>query len=460
MAKKGSDLLPDGQAKGFIAGITRLDAGMFSKEESKFTMSGQMMKGVDWGYDLGFCETGITIGKTQYIGSDGSLDKYTFYAGKASFKPAKGQKVSLLYYRYSPDRKMITGDAFFNNANISAPGFFQPVQIISTQYGGSISKFVKMGAEAATSVSSSPQNSSLTNPSGSNDKMAYHFDVDGRIPNTSVSLEGDYDKTGLGFVNNTLPLSLVGTEQYKISGKTDLIHSLITMGLEYNRMIQHNFVSTGRSTKMGFDVKTNLKRYPNVSLSYKPFSRFQSYSDTLSIPQRPLIGSVWNGKITYQIKKHERALRLSLLYSANMTTMDTMRYGSATSQFSCIYTDRVKTLTANIGTMQISGSTVAVTPVTTPNNTEFVNTGINYILSKQLSVSEGQDISFAPFGICKYSFNCGTSYSPGKKAVMLKINLRYTNYKLNEADSWKQLYSGNLSMIYKFKKKLSNNGMQ
>src|SRR5579872_1488785 len=135
MAKKGDALLPDGQAKGFIAGITNFDAGMFPKEESKYTMSGQQMKGVDCGYDLGICQAGVTLGKTEYVGRDGTLDKYTCYSERTTFKPIKKQKLSLIYYGYTADRKM-TGDAFFNNANISAPGFFEPVNIISTKYDG------------------------------------------------------------------------------------------------------------------------------------------------------------------------------------------------------------------------------------------------------------------------------------------------------------------------------------
>ena len=453
MAKRSTNMLPDGRAKSFIAGITTMDAGTFPKDQSKYTMAGQMMKGLDFGYDLGFCETGATVGKTQYVGRDGSLDKYTCYSGKATFKPLKKQKISLLYYGYSPDRKMITGDAFFNNANISAPSFFQPVNIISTAYDGSISKYVTINSEVATSMQQSDR--TIVPQYSLEDKMAYHFSVDGRIPKTTISLLGSYDKTGMGFVNNTLPLLLTGTEQYKISGRSDFLHSFLTLGIEYDQLIQNNFASKGTSTKWGFDIKTNSKKYPNISLSYKPFTTFQAYTDTLTIPQRPLLGSVWIGKATYQIRMHQKSIRFSVIYNQNTTTSDTSKYGSTLMQLSCIYSDKIMTNAVNVGQMQLSGTNVVAAP-TIPNTTTFLNHCTSYALNKKFSVSGGEDFGVAPFGFCRYSINGGVMYHPVKYPVMLRMNLRYNRYKLNEGDPWQEIYSGNIDLTYRFKSKVNN----
>lgn len=453
LAKRSASILPDGQAKSFLAGVTTMDAGMFAKEQSKYTMSGQMMKGIDFGYDLGICETGVTVGKTQYIGSDGSLDKYTCYSGRVMFKPLKRQKVGLVYYGYTPDHKMVTSDAFFNNANISAPSFFQPTSIFSLAYSGAVSKFVTLTSEAATSVQ---QSTHLNDPAYSlGDKMAYHFSADGKIPNTTISLQAAYDKTGIGFVNNTLPVLLTGTQQYKVSGKSDFFRSYFTLGLEFDQLIQNNSAIKGTSTKWGFDAKTNLKRYPNVQFSYKPFTTFRSYTDTLNIPQRPLIGSVWIGKATYQVRMHQRSLHFSLIYNKNNTTMDTTKYGSSLAQLSCSYSDKMMTNTLNVGQMQLSGTSSAV-PQTTPNNTSFFSHSTNYNLNKKITLTGGQDFGIAAFGLCRYSVNGGLTYRPAKTPVTLRTNLRYNTYKLNEIDNWHKIYGGNIEVTYRFKSKIKN----
>ena len=452
MVKRSSGMLPDGQVKGFMAGVTTMDAGMFAKSESQFTMSGQMMKGVDFGYDLGFCETGVTVGKTEYIGRDGNLDKYTFYSGKASFKPAKAQKISLIYYGYTADHKMITGDAFFNNANISAPSFFQPVHIFSMNYEGLVSRYVTYKAEAATSVT---QSSSTDEPPYSlSDKMAYHFNVDGNIPKTTVTLEGAYDKTGKGFQNNTLPVSMAGTEQYKLAERSDFFRSLLTAGVEYDRLMQTSFASNSASTKWGFDVKTNFKKYPNVAFSYKPFTTFHTYTDTLNVPQRPLLGSVSTGKASYRIKHMDRSVQFLVIYNKSMTTMDTGKYGSNLVQATTIYTDKILTASASIGHMVLTGTNV-LAPAQTANNTSFLSLTGNYILNKKLSVNGGQDIGVAAFGFCRYSITGGLMYRPAKAPVTMRFNMRFNTYQLDAGESWKQIYSGNVDVAYRFKAKAS-----
>jgi hypothetical protein len=450
MVKKSASILPDGQAKSFVAGITTMDAGIFPKNQSQYTMAGQQLKGLDFGYDIGFCETGVTVGKIQYVGMDGSLDKYTCYSARAIFKPSKIQKVSFIYYGYTADRNMVSGDNFFKNADISAPSFFEPVHIISTTYDADLTKYIKVGAEVAASMKSAQQSD---DPSYSlYDKTAYHVDVDGRVPNTAISLQSSYENTGKGFVNNTLPVSLAGTDRLKLAGKDDFFKSFLTAGIEYDRLSQHNFSSNSNNTKWGFDIKTNSKRYPNVALSYKPFTTFATYTDTLNVPQRPLIGSVTTGKITYQVKMHQRSLRFSLLYNKSTSSMDTVRYGTTLAQASCIYTDKKWTSSVSVGSMQLTGTTVA-TVTGTPNNTDFLSMSATYTLNKQTNVSGGQDFAVAGFGFCRYSINGGVMYTFKKSPFSVRVNVRYNTYELNEGDSWTKLYSGNIDMRYKIKAK-------
>jgi hypothetical protein len=455
LARRSSDLLPDGKAKSFLAGITTMDAGMFPKNQSKYTMSGQMMKGADVGYDIGFCELGATAGKTQYAGRDGSLDQYTCYSARTTFKPVREQKVSLIYYGYSADRKFGSGNDFYKNVNISAPAFFQPVHIISGNYEGSISKYIVIGSEAATSMKQSDKTN--VPAMSATERMAYHLNADGNIPNTSVSLEGAYDKTGKGFENNTLPLMLSGTEQYRAAGKTDLFHSFLTAGLEYDLLRQANFASKASNSRWGFLLKTNSKRYPNVYLSYKPFTTFHSFTDTLNVPQRPLIGSVFTGKLSYQVRRQQKTIRFQLLYNTNQTIIDTAKYGSRLMQWSTVYSDKKTIASLSIGQMEVLG-TALPSPATMPNKTSFLSLMGNYNLNRNLSLSAGQDFGVAAFGLCRYAINGGFLYRFEKIPFTTRLNTRYNTYKLSETADWKNIYSGSIDIAYRFKmKKIKNN---
>ena len=453
LTKSGENLLPDGSAKKFATGITSFDAGMFSKTESKYTMSGQMMKGADFGYDLGLFETGISAGKTQYIGRDGTMDKYTCYSGKVFLKSFHRQKIGFIYYGYSPDRNMLAGDAFFSNANVSGPSFFQPVSIVSTNYTGSISKCVAVNGEAATTISKTPLQEGQTAPT-SGDKMAWHLSTDANIPNTPVKIVASYDKTGKDFVNNTLPISLSGTEQYKVSVNSDLFHAFLTAGIEYDYLTQSSFASSGSATKWGFSIKTHSKRYPTVAVSYKPFTTFRAYTDTLGIPQRPLLGSVWTSKASYKFRKDGKTYIFSLLYNKSMTSMDTATYGSTLLQGMCTYTEQKATVSATVGYMNQTGANTS-TIVTAPPSMDFFSINASYNLSKTYTITGGQDIGFASFGFCRYSINSGMVCNFKKKPVALRLNLRYSTFELNSGEKWANLYSGNIELGYRFKSKVT-----
>ncbi len=453
MAKKSTNLLPDGKAKGFVSGITSMDAGMFNKEESKYTMSGQMVKGIDFGYDLGICQEEVTVGKTEYVGRDGSLDRYTCYSERTTFVPAKKQKLALVYYGYTPDQSMFAKDAFFKNMNIATPGFSQPVHIVSTNYDGQVSKYIIVGGEAAMSMKNS--DNSVEPRVAIADKIAYNLHGEGNIPRTAVSIQAMYDKTGKAFENNTLPVNMSGTEQFTLTGQNDFFHSRLTAKVEYDRLTQANFATKGTNTKWGFDVNTSFRRYPNVGISYKPFTTFRSFTDTLNIPQRTMFGSVWTGRVTYQIKKHGRSVRFLLLYNNSSTAMDSSNYGSSLMQASTIYTDKRIAASVSVGRTQMMGATIVTTlnPVTTPNKMSFLSMTGNYALTKQWGINAGQDFGVADFGLCRYSVNGGFICKPDKIPVTVRMNLRFSRYQLTSGEAWKQLYSGTIDVLYRFKMK-------
>lgn len=451
--KRSEHLMPDdGKAKGFISGITSFDAGMFPKNSSRFTMNGQMIRGLDGGYDLGMCEAGATVGKTEYIGRDGNLDKYTCYAAATNLKAADRHTVGLIYYGYTPDKKLTSKDAFFKNRSISTPSFFNPVHIVATTYDGVFFDNVSITGEVATSINHRDQNDSA--PPGKS-KMAYHLEGTGNIPGTFLSLNASYDKVGIEFENNTLPFSLVGTEQYKAGGRSDFFRSILTVGVEYNYLVQRNFSVAGSSTKWGFDMKTNFKRYPNVFMSYKPFTTFRSYSDTFSIPQRPLFGSVWTGKMSYNLKRHADFYRFAILYSRNSSVMDTAISGNELLQALAGYTGKRSSTCINVGQTTLFGTNIGDTIV---NPVRFLSITATYNVSKQLSLTGDKNFGMTTFGFCRYAVMGGFTYRPETIPVSFRISFRYNTYLLRANDPWKKIYSGMIDLTYRFKVKNANRG--
>ncbi len=476
MAKSASGLLPEGKAKTFIAGLTNLDAGIFSKYTSKYTAAGQQLTGLDVGYDVGFAQIGMTVGKTEYAGRDGGLDKYTTYSGRMLFSPAKGQKAGLVYYGYTPSKSMLRDNDFFSNADIALPTFRSPVHIVSATYEGTVTKEVSLEGEIATSF----RNGSDQKFSGSfdADRIAWHLNGEGRIPRTPLTLTGGYEHGGKNFQNSTLPVGIAGTDLYKAGIKGAFFHDFLTAGIEFNRMQQQNLYAAGGNNRWGFEVATHSRQYPSVSLSYKPFATFRSYTDTLAVPQRPLQGAVWTGKATYQIKRPGGvSYRFSAVLNRSASHSDSVSYGADLLQLNVIYTDKVWTLMFSAGqSIMITNSGGYGVDTLNPAHvrTTFVTGSLGYAFSKTTSVSGGADIGFAPFGLSKLGLNGGLSYRMKAAPLTVRISTRYSSYRLagysgavgrdsgsgngnaaTEPMSWRQLVSGSIELIWQFRMKVN-----
>jgi hypothetical protein len=447
LSKKAETLLPEGKVKSFITGLTHFDAGIFSKEVSSYTLSGQTIKGLDAGYDLGFCQTAFTVGRIEYAGRDGSLDKYTGYSGRVMFKPVKGQKMSVVYYGYTPSKKMLSEDQFFGDVDVSMPSFRTPVHIVSVSSAGSIVKNVSYEGEVAGSFRSKEQTKD-TKPIS--DRMAYNIKLEGNIPKTPVTVEAGYEHAGKDFENNTAPVNMSGVDRYRLGTKGSFFKNFLTVGVEFNYLEQQSFSGKGGNTKWGFDIRTNSKRYPSVGISYKPFSTFRSYSDTLNVPQRPVIGEVLTAKASYQLKKKTYSIRLMSVYNKNRSTMDTVRTGSSIFQFSCVYLKGKLMLMPTLG----STSTITGDEEGVHQDTKFMTLAAAYKLTPKLTVSGGIDGGVSHFGLSKYGGNLGGSYEFRKVPITLRGNFRYNSYKILQDQPWKQLLGGMIDVTWRFRFKM------
>lgn len=454
LATKASALLPEGKVKKFATGLTNLDLGIFPKDVSKYTLAGQQMKGLDVGYDLGFCQVGATYGATEFAGRDGTPDKYTAYSGRLLFTPVKTQKITLVYYGYNPARAMLDKDTFFRNVDMALPSFKKPVHIVSAAYNAVFKKNISVEGELASSFQSGDGTGFKDKVSA--DRIAWHLNAEGMIPKTMINVQAGYEHGGKDFQNNTLPVNIKGTDRLRLAAKGDFFRSFLTLGVEFNHIRQQSFASEGNNNRWGFEISTHSKRYPSLALSYKPYTTFRSYTDTLAIPQRPLVGAVWTGRASYTLKRQGgRSWRLNAVYNKSTAEIDTSNFGSDMVQVNVIYTTRKWMMMAMAGnTDQQSNVTYADVPA--HMRTTFLALSGSYLCGARLSLNAGLDLGVASFGLSRYGGNGGMQYRLKQTPLAVRTMVRYTPYRLSAAGDWNKCLSGSLELSWQFKMKLKN----
>lgn len=443
MAKAATGLLPDSKVSRFIAGLTKLDVGILNQYESKYTAAGQNLTGLNVGYDWGICKTSFSAGKTQYISREGDVEKYSTYMGRLDMKPAKGQEVSLIYYGYSPLKQLLKSNNFIKE-DIAIPSFAGPAHIVSVAYKGKISRDLEIDHESAASFrQGDPDKKIEKGNAATNTAVAYSI---GRL---GASVKAEWEYVGKEFENQALPYIRSATERYTLGTQASFFRSFLNVGVQYNYLKQSAFSSTGYNVRWGFDVKTVSKRYPCFSLSYKPFSTFRNYTDTLAIAQKPMYGEVWIGRATYQIKRKDINHRFFLMFNRNSSNIDTQSYSTTTVQGGYVLMNKKTSFNATAGYSVLpfydsSGSTRNQSSV-------FCSLGITRNLSKAVSVNFAEDIAFGSSGLQKNATTAGCEYRLPKKPLALRLMIRYNNYKEVSAIEQQNIFMGQLGLNWQFK---------
>ncbi|XZF15212.1 hypothetical protein ACTHGU_03675 [Chitinophagaceae bacterium MMS25-I14] len=453
MLKAASGIMPEGKVKQFTSGLTHFDAGILNQYESDYTMAGQNLKGLSSGYDFGFVKAGVTVGKTQYVSRDGSVDNYNSYLGKLSFKPIGKQQLELLYYGYNPALKSQQKDSFYSHTDIAPDGYKEPVHVVSLNYNGGIGSDLQLHSEGAVSMRKGDA------VAADMDHSAVKTAAEYNVTKLQTQLQGEWEHVGRSFENSTLPFTMAGTDRYTLAGTTDLLHSFLTLGLQFNYLEQNSLSSSAHSIKWGFDIKTHSKRYPSVQLSYKPFSTFRSYTDTFNVPQRPMTGEVWTGRASYQLKKHKLVHRFTLVYNQNSSNTDTVSYHTRMVQAGYMLSSKGDAYSINTGWNSVplatmTDSTGAVVSSSTKNtDTWFANISITRTLSKRVSINVGQDVAIAAFGLQRAATTGGVQYRLKQWPVSIRLQARYTNYRLAENTTRTNIYGGQAGVNWQFKMK-------
>ena len=476
MAKAASGLLPEGKAKTFVSGLTHLEAGILNRYESSYTWAGQQATGGSLGYDLGFAQVSATAGRTEYVSRTGQVDRYTAYSGRADFEPLKDQKLSVIYYGYSPSRAMITDPRFSaRGVDLALPTFTSPVHILSVVAGGTAAGSLVYSIEAAAShrkdasgiaeVDGVQQKKPLVSMANS----AIKSSVEWAVPKTPVSLAGEWEHLGRDFQNSSLPYTRAGTDRYTIGGEAELFKSFLSVGVQYNALRQESFSSTGYSNKWGFEIKTRSRRYPSLALSYKPFATFRTYDDTLSIAQRPMVGAVWTGRGSYQVKRAGGVVhRFTALLNSNSTSAgDSTDYRSTTAQGGYIYSASANTVTVTGGWMALplrsaggtgagsggGGGSSSEGRALQTTSTYFLSGGWNRSLGKQINANAGADAALAPFGLQRLAFTLGGSYAFARWPLSMRLQGRWAQLRADALYGTQTILSGAAGLAWTFRTK-------
>ena len=139
-----------------------------------------------------------------------------------------------------------------------------------------------------------------------------------------------------------------------------------------------------------------------------------------------MLGEVWIARGMYRLKLNKISHNFIVVYNKNSSSLDTLDYSSTTAQLGYILTTESNVISVNGGWTSLhSNASVNI-------ENYFIQTGISRRINEQITCNLGQDISLAQFGIQRTSTTLGGSYSIAKLPVTVRLQGRYTNFKLNE----------------------------
>lgn len=442
LAQAADYILPKRKKSSFLNSLTRLEVGILNNYESDYTMSGQTLKGGTVGYDLGSVIVSGALGNTEYISREGYLDRYNTTMLRVDLHPSPQRKLGLVYYTCSPSRQMLKDTAFFSDFS-GVPSFESPVHILSVPYEVQITKNLAAGGEAAVSHQQGQHDNKV-----SDENAAYRTELRYLIPSTSITTSAEWEHVGSDFENNALPFPKAATDRYTLASEALFFKGFLKTGVQFNYLSQETFSSSGRNIKWGFDVKTNSRRYPNVFISYKPFSTFRKVDDTLAIAQRPVVGSVWIVRGSYQLRSLYSTHRFMLLYNRNASVIEDLDYKSKTIQGSYVLSDKKNVVSLNVGWM----SAPIVAGVGSGELSSYIfNVSYSRSITEQFDAIGAQNLSIADFGVQRVTTTLGGVYTIKNKPLKIRLTASRTVFQINELTKKEKIWSCQIGCNWRLK---------
>lgn len=448
LLERGKKLLPKNDLTKYTKGLKGLQVGILNPYLSDYSIAGQNLKGAGLEYAFKNISFGFLGGQSQYISRDlNSLDAYNALALHSTYEINENQKIKLIYYTYAPGKKLLKND-FFKNYKNYQPELSKRIAIGNLIYEAQLFQNIGIQAEFANSDwTFMDKNIEVYSPFLNNIAGKIRTDYDfNKIP---IGFAAQVEHIGKNFRNETLPFIRRNFQTIKFETYADLFKGYIKTKIDFQQLIQNPGDSLfHKNIKWGFDIRTTSKRYPNILISYKPFTTFSSINDTFNVDQRALYGEVLLSKLSYQFKKNKHTHIFQALYNFNNSNMDSLPY--KTSQVEASYSYLSKSFNGQIqmGKLKLPDTYVAT------NNKEnyFIRSQQQFQILQKTTIQMNEEIAWF-YNINRIGMQTTLSQKLKSKPIQIRCMLRYLNYTNAEAQK-KNVFGTMLGIAYDFDLKI------
>lgn len=444
LLKKSKELLPRNDFSKFTKGLKGLNIGILNQYESDYSMAGQTMRGGGIEYTIKGVDVGVSVGQTEYISRDlTNLDTYNNLMAKATYELNDKHRVKFVYFTYKPSNKL-KANTFFSSLRNNQLSFNNPTNITNIIYKGAIAKSIDYRVEVAGSYQKTTDDAE-SEPTMK--QLAYKGELAYTPSKFPLGFNLEYEKVGKDFTNETLAFLRRNFETKKITTFGEFFKGYLRAKVSFQELTQNpGEEQLRKNTRWGFDLRTVSKRYPNLQLSYKPFTTFSSVYDTFAVAQRNLFGEAVRGKLSYQLKRNGYSHRWNAVFNRNRTNVDTVDYQTDIIQAGYTLNTKGNMYMLQFGKMKMP----ATFSETTNTENYFVRGNEQFKLSNKLPIQFGQEIAWFNNNINRFGVQVGTSYKLKNKPLSIRLQFRYLTYR-NTENLMQNIYGTMLGLTYDFR---------
>lgn len=406
-------LYPDNHVTKTLKKLNSLNIGMIQDNISKHTNSGQLMSGLNIGYDFGLFDASLSAGKINNIDFNNHKKRYWVGALKLVSKEFLRQNIGLLYYTYQPNKD---STYVYNKETANKPSN----QIIGGSYKLNLDNFV-IDAEFSSLYYKNSQQQLL-------DHSAYFIQSGGKIWQDKIVLQAKYESIGKDFINETNVFNIKNIATLTTNAQFSLMRDFIKGNISYTLLQQQQHNQTGQNKKWGFELRTESKRFPKVLVAYKPFTTFKTISDSFALQPVNLFGNIKMLRLDYQYRYKKHMLKLVLNGQVQQNILDTIQYLNKNWNVSMHYQNSSHATYINIGRMALK-SNMDFQNILLNNNTYYI-IGYQTNIASTIATNISLNMAFDENVISKYGMSVFVNKSFKWTKAQLLIGGSWNYYKL------------------------------
>lgn len=418
--------------------LNKLSVGSFSNQVSKYTNPGQMMKGGSVSYDLGYLDVGVSLGRVDLVDFGGNKERINVGSIELRTRKIKNQEIGFIYQHSAPAGT----DTFLAAVSASEEANRSLSQGIYTVLYNLNLPFLELATEGAYSNGSSgtyrSEGSFSEGYAAMMDKTSFNIVTGIKMMEGKITLGGMFEHIGRSFNNNILYYNMRGVQTYNAQLSSFWLKDQVKIDLSYHVLSNIRSYGSGNNKRYGFDVQTLSKRFPKIRISYKPYTSFNTISDTVTNFSYTLMGNVFLTRLDYKYKRKKMILNTGLHYNRSNSLLDTVSYSSdvLTLHTSLIYDRLFANLT--IGRSYINSNIINADQLLMNNNT-FSMIQLSYPVLPLLTIGGGINLGWNEGTMTKYGGKITVRVTHKKTRASLFVNTYYTQY--NIANNWEQIYN-------------------